>query len=267
MSSTAQATLETGWERDTPVSDNLVRRFLRNQADLGATIAVASGGRAAEGDGVSLADAGGQLSYVNQSTLQRPVTDISDPVLDVIDDFWRDDRERPSTLLSAWPTPDLAARGWERVGHPMLVVRSPGSFPVAAAPGVEVEMVSTAAGIAEAERVVVEGYPMPNLVGRPGEALSPGLVDTAVRYRIGRLHGDAVAAAGSYIAHGVVNLCMAATLPAARRRGVWGALVRARVNDAPELPSVAFTSDDSRPGFVAMGFLPILRFTLWGRHG
>ena len=267
MSSTAEATLETGWGRDTPVSDNLLRRFLRNQADLGATIAVASGGRAAEGDGVSLADAGGRLSYVNQATLQRPVTGIGDPALDVIDDFWRDDRERPSTLLSAWPTPDLAARGWELVGHPMLVVRGPGPVgAAAAAPGVEVEVVATEAALAEAEHVIVEGYPMPDLVGRPGEAISPGLLDTAVRYRIGRLDGDAVAAAASHVAHGVVNLCMAATLPAARRRGVWGALVRARVSDAPELPAVAFTSDDSRPGFVAMGFLPITRFVLWTRR-
>jgi hypothetical protein len=39
--------------------------------------------------------------------------------------------------------------------------------------------------------------------------------------------------------------------------------VWARVNQAPDQPSVAFTSDDSRPGFVRMGFLPMFRFSLW----
>jgi hypothetical protein len=54
-----------------------------------------------------------------------------------------------------------------------------------------------------------------------------------------------------------------ATLPAARRRGVWHALVAARCTATPDLPAVAFTSDYSRPGFVRTGLLPITRFTLW----
>jgi hypothetical protein len=41
--------------------------------------------------------------------------------------------------------------------------------------------------------------------------------------RIGYLDGTPVAAAASHAAHGVVNLCLAATLPAAQRRGVWHA--------------------------------------------
>ena len=72
-----------------------------------------------------------------------------------------------------------------------------------------------------------------------------------------------IAAAASHAAHGVVNLCLAATLPAARRRGAWHALVAARCAGTPDLPAVAFTSDYSRPGFLRMGFLPITRFTLW----
>lgn len=62
-----------------------------------------------------------------------------------------------------------------------------------------------------------------------------------------------------------MNLCLGATLPAARRRGVWEALVWARVGDAPDLPAVAYTSDDSRPDFLRMGSLPLARFTLWVR--
>lgn len=148
----------------------------------------------------------------------------------------------------------------------MFVVRAPGPHATRSDPGVELEVVEDAPALAAAERVAVEGYPMPDLVGSPpGEVLAPGLLATDVRYRIGRLDGTPVGVAARYVGHGVVNLCLAATLPAARRRGVWASLVWARVDDAPDLPAVAFTSDYSRPGFVRMGFLPITRFTLWTR--
>ena len=53
----------------------------------------------------------------------------------------------------------------------------------------------------------------------------------------------------------------------ARRRGVWEALVWARVAEGPSLPAVAYTSDYSRPGFERMGFVPTIRFTLWVANG
>ena len=74
-----------------------------------------------------------------------------------------------------------------------------------------------------------------------------------------------IAVGNVLVAHGLVNLCLGATLPAARRRGVWEALVWARVDAASNLPAIAYTSDHSRPGFLRMGFLPITRFTLWRR--
>ena len=42
-------------------------------------------------------------------------------------------------------------------------------------------------------------------------------------------------------------------------------LTGARVDDHPDLPAVAFTSDYSRPGFERLGFLVVTRFTLWWR--
>ena len=91
----------------------------------------------------------------------------------------------------------------------------------------------------------------------------PPLVGVPVTQRVGYLDGSPVATGASLVGHGVVNLCLASTLPEARRRGVWQAMVNARCADAPDLPAVAFTSDYSQPGFVRMGFLPVQRFTLW----
>lgn len=258
--------LAAGWGLDTSDDDNLFLRFVRNQGDLSVAVAMASGGRAGGSEGVVLSDSGGPVGYLNQSVLQRPLESLDDPVLDQIEDFWAGQDGRTNLLFSIWPTPALERRGWSLVGHPALVVRAPGPHDHGVPPDVEVEVVSDAAGLTEVERVVVDGYPVPEAAGLPsGTVMGRGLLETDVRYRLGRLDGRPVATASSFAAHGVVNLCLAATLPAARRRGVWGALVWARVDDRPELPAMAFTSDDSRPGFEHLGFLVVTRCTLWAR--
>jgi hypothetical protein len=154
------------------------------------------------------------------------------------------------------------------MGHPMFVVAPPGAIAVQERPGVQVGQVTTSQQLAEAERVVVDGYPIPEAVDATrGSLLVPSLIDSEFGVWLGLLDGVAVGVGAELTAHGVVNLAMDATLPAARRRGVWRSLVAARAASAPDLPAVAFTSDFSRPGFVAMGFMPITRFSLWLRPG
>jgi hypothetical protein len=169
-------------------------------------------------------------------------------------------------VLSLWPTPDLAERGWVLGGHPAFVARGAAPHDRQRAPGVDVLLVTTADDLRAAERVAIEGYPVDEAAGSPsGAVLPPTLLGSPLQVRLGLLEGEPVAVGVSHTGHGVVDLCLGATLPAARRRGVWEALVWARVADGPELPAVAYTSDFSRPGFLRMGFLPITRFTLWIR--
>jgi hypothetical protein len=193
--------------------------------------------------------------------LLRPIWDAHDAVLDQVASFYAGSA---GLLLSPWPTPDLAGRGWQLVGHPMFVVRGQAAEAADAPPGhVNVRRAESADDLALIERILIDGYPMPELDRLPANrALGPALPGSAVRHWIGYLDGTPSAAAASHAAHGVVNLCLAATLPAARRRGVWQALTTARCASYPDLPAVAFTSDHSRPGFLRMGFLPITRFTL-----
>jgi hypothetical protein len=265
MSTTTERPLETGWLPDTPVDDNLLRQFLANQVELNELMAGVHGGRTQRHEGVALADCGVPVAYYNQAILTRPVMDAGDPVLDEIEAFFGDGRT-PHTMLSVWPTADLTARGWTRYGHPMFVARGAAPVPDEPAPqGVETGVVGTEVGLLAAERVAVEGYPLPVAADSIGSILPTGLLGTALTIRLGFVDGEPVTTAASHVAHGVTNLCLAATLPAARRRGVWRRLVWDRVGDRPDLPAVAFTSDDSRPGFVHLGFLPIARFTLWGR--
>ena len=250
--------LETGWLADTPVEDNLLRSFGASQGEVNERWADASGGRFEQTPEVSLSDTGGQIPYFNQAFLQRPLVGLDDPMLDHVDRFY-DGVDRPVSLLSMWPTPDLSSRGWRLEGHPMIVACGPwGGDP--RRPGDEAIVRDVGPDeVATFERVFCEGYPM------PGGEVPVGLLDRGVTLRLGVVDGEPVAAAAGFVGSGVVNLCGAATLQAARRTGAWGALVRARMADAPDLPALAYTSDFSRPGFVHMGFLPFTRFTIWLR--
>jgi hypothetical protein len=257
--------LEDGWLPDTPVDDTVQRQFVHNQAEANELTARSLHGRAAHTRDVFLADSGTPVPYLNQAILRRPLLDPGDDVLDEVEGFF-EGVDRPATLLSMWPTPNLAAVGWHLVGHPVLVVRSPGPVPSERAPGVEVRPATTVEDFAAAERIAVEGYPIPEAAGlAPGSLFPPSLADSGLTVRLGLLDEEPVAIGNSHVAADVVNLCLGATLPSARRRGVWEALVWARVAEAPGLPAVAYTSDLSRPGFVRMGFLPVTRFTLWVR--
>jgi hypothetical protein len=261
--------LATGWGPQEPIDDSVLRRFVFNQADVLRAMAGGPAGRQSSDDDVVMVDSGGPVPYNNMAVLLRPVTSAADPVLDRIADFYADARDRVSLLLSVWPLPDLGARGLQLGGHPMFVVRAPGPVTGTVRDGVEVRDVVTVDDLHTLERVAVEGYPIDEAKGAPpgtlftDTLLADQVTGRRLRLHLGLVDGTAVSGAAALDAHGVVNLCFAATLPAGRRRGVWSALVWARVNQVPDQPAVAFTSDDSRPGFVHMGFLPVSRFSLW----
>ena len=53
-------------------------------------------------------------------------------------------------------------------------------------------------------------------------------------------------------------------MPAARRRGFWQRRRPSRASEAtPDLWFAGVFSDHSRPGAEALGFVPLLRLTLW----
>jgi hypothetical protein len=265
MSDAVERPLETGWLPDTPVDDTLLRRFLHNQGDLVAALAGSVGGRVERDGDVIIGDADSPIALFNGATLLRPLAGPDDPVLDRVDAFFASGRgTRPWSFLSAWPTPDLSARGWSLMGHPAFVARPAGALGRPLLPDVEIRQVEAESELATFDRVVVDGYPLEEANGLPrGSAFPPAFLGSGMRCRIGYVDGEPAAAGASFVAHGIVNLCMGATLPNARRRGVWGALVQARMAEAADLPACAFTSDYSRAGFEHMGFLVLTRFTLY----
>jgi hypothetical protein len=258
-----QEALATGWGAHEPIDDSVLRRFVFNQADAVRALASGPNARHAADDDVVMVDSGGPVAYSNMAVLLRPVRAPDDPVLDRIADFYADATDRAALVLSVWPLPDLSAHGLHLAGHPMFVVRAPGPVTATTRDGVEVRDVTTSESLRDLERIAIEGYPIDEAKrSPPGTVFPDAVLSTEMTLRLGLVDGAPVSGAAAFDAHGVVNLCFAATLDAGRRRGVWSALVWARVNQAPDQPAVAFTSDDSRPGFVKMGFLPVMRFTL-----
>jgi hypothetical protein len=261
------APLETGWLPETPIDDSILRSFLFNQMEVNRTFAEATGGQVTSSDDVHLAVTTTPIAFLNQALPARPILTTDDPVLDTVEEFFAD-YPYDATLLSIWPTPDLTTRGWHLWGHPMFCVLGPTESSYEQPADVEVAVAETAGDLQAAERIIIDAFSLAEAAGTPrGSVYRPDLLGTDLEVKLGKLDGEPVATAARYQAYGVVNLTMGATLLKARRRGVWRALVWERVRQAPHLPAVTFTSDDSRPGFVAMGFLPVVRLTMWGRGG
>ena len=260
--------LTTGWEPDLPVGDSLLRRFLVCWASACETFAIAAGGRALQTADFAAADYGRPSGWFNAATLLAPpdATRV-DALLDEIEAFFG-----PGTgdvwLWSAWPTPDLACRGWRLEGHPPLLVRPPAALvPPPARPPVEVIEVADAVGLAEWERVAAEGYPLPELLPvQPGTIADPRLLgDPRLRFTLGREEGEAVSLGALFAEAGIGCFTLGVTRPSARGRGHWRAHAVHRLLAAPDLWMTGIFSDHSRPSAERLGFVPLFRFTLWTR--
>jgi hypothetical protein len=261
--------LTDGWEPDLPVSDTLLRRFLFNLAAFNELPAAAAGARVLRRHDLAAADLGRPAAMHNAATLLRPLPyDRAGETLEVVEGFYDGHGSGEAYLWSAWPTPDLRQRGWVLEGHPPLLLRPAGGPPPPPVPpGLRAERVTGVEGLRDWERVAVDGFPYRELQPyRPGVLLDERvLADERLRLWVG-YEGDRPVCMGTlFVDAGVAAFSLGVTLPEARRRGYWGAMAGVRLLEEPDLPAVGIFSDMSRPPAEALGFLPLLRFTLWHR--
>lgn len=260
--------LATGWEPGAPVGDSILRRYLFCSANLFEAFARAAGGRATMSPTFAAADASRPSGWFNSATLLQPPDPTTfDDVVSEVEAFFQ-----PGTgqahLWSAWPTPDLAGRGWCLVGHPPLLIRPPAALvPPPWPPAVELVDVADQAGLAEWERVAIEGYPLPELLPAVAGTLADPRVldDPRLRFSLGREQGEAVSIGALFTDCGIGCLALGVTMPRARRRGHWRAHAVHRLAAAPDAWMTGVFSDHSRSPAERLGFLPVLRFTLWAR--
>ncbi|WP_214367654.1 GNAT family N-acetyltransferase [Pseudonocardia sp. H11422] len=257
--------LTTGWEPDLAADDTLVRQAVLVHASWPVEVARAAGRPWRSGPRWAGGWIGDRGALTNPVVLVQPLT-RPEEILREVDELLP--AHVPYLLISAWPTPDLSAYGLALLGHPPLMVRFAGPRPASDEPVVEVREVRDATGLALAERVLVEGYPMPELEPlTTGDLLGPSLLRPATRVWLAFVDGDPAAVAAAHLHSGVTLVEYVATLPAARGRGAGAAVTWAAALADPARPAVLIASDDGRPVYERMGYTAVERWTAWLRPG
>ena len=255
--------LTTGWEPDLARDDTLGRQAVLVHASWPVEVARSAGRPWRSGPHWAGGWIGDRGALTNPVVLTRPPADPAAVLAEVGQLF---PPEVPYLLLDPWPLPDLAGHGLVLLGHPPLMVRLPAAGPDRPHGSPEVREVRTAEELAEAERVLVEGYPMPELEPlRPGDLLGPAILGGATRVWAARLDGEPVAVAAAHRHAGVTLVEYVATLPQARGRGAGAAVTWAATLAHPDEPAVLIASDDGRPVYERMGYLAVERWTAWLR--
>ena len=167
-------------------------------------------------------------------------------------------------VVAPVPVPGLAGVGLGLVGHPPLMIRPPGGTAPAPPPGLEIEEVHDAAGLADFERCIVQGFPLPGAEHwTPRAVWDERSLGGEYRMFVGRVDGEVVAATGGRVAAGLSWVDLVATMPDARRRGHGEAVTWCTTLLDPSLPAGLVSSDDGRPVYARMGYLMVTRFSMW----
>ncbi len=254
--------LSTGWEPGVSPGDTLVRRAVLVHASWTLAVADSLGRPLGRTDRWAAGYVGDSGALTNPVILLRPLRDaewaeVLTEVTEVVP------RPAPYFLLSPFPTPDLTRYGLALVGHPPLMVRPAGGAAPDLAPGVELREVGTADELAVAERVLIEGYPMPD--AKPGGVFAAPVLDGPTRVWLAYVDGEPAAVAAAHLAGDAVLVEYVAALASARGRGAGAAVTWAATLAAPDLPAVLVASDDGRPLYERMGYQAIERWTVWLR--
>ncbi|MBV9953294.1 MAG: GNAT family N-acetyltransferase, partial [Acidimicrobiia bacterium] len=136
--------------------------------------------------------------------------------------------------------------------------------PIPEVAGFSTHEVVDGARMEQVERVLIEGYPIPELMPvEPGRTFTASVLGGPTRFFVGALDGEPVATAAVTIAHGVGVIELVATLAGARGRGFGALATQAAALADPTIPAVLVASDLGRPVYERLGFLPVSRWTLW----
>ncbi|HWC39633.1 MAG TPA: GNAT family N-acetyltransferase [Acidimicrobiales bacterium] len=258
--------LENGHRPTTADGDNLVLDHIRAEAAAYATLATTAGGRVHHVPELQLrcADLGVATPFGAGAFLEGPAPDTAlDELSAQLHSFFGGSTGGPFLLFAPWPITDLTDRGFARIGHPPLMFRpAGGNAPVADNLRiVEVRDVDT---LADFERTLILGYPVPEM--QPwvrGSFLHPEVLDTRWRFFVGYRDDQPVATAACYVTDVITMIELVAVLPEARGGGVGAAITAAATLTEPTRPATLIASDLGRPTYDRLGYVPLIRYSLW----
>lgn len=242
--------------------------YVQNHAGEMAAYAESVGGTTVRTDRYLLADHHRPAGFMNGALLFGPPRlDLLEAVAEITDRF-AGAGGGSVHLFVPWEATGLEAQGWNFGSRLTFSLRPPGG-PIPAHPdGVRVREVEDEAGLADWESVMIAGFGLKDIPDRDGGRLlgSPILDDPRHRLWIAYDGDRPGAAAALHVDQGLAGFALGATLPESRRKGLWYALVRARLQAEPDLVAASVFSSDSRPGAERIGFLPAGTWTIWWRH-
>jgi GNAT superfamily N-acetyltransferase len=260
----ADEILEDGANANTPDGDNLVLDYVRAEAAAYRDIAQTNGGRTFTNDelGLHLTDLALPTPFGNTAHLTRPITAATRPlVVDALRDFYLGVAGGPALLFSSWPTPDLSADGFAPVGHPPLMLRLSAPTPPT---DFDIRRVRDEGGLADFERTMIEAYPVVEM--QPwvrGSFLAPAILDTAWHLFVAYDDGRPVATAGAYVTDRLLIVELVSARPETRGRGVGAAITAAATAAASDRPAMLIASDLGQGVYRGLGYLSLLRQSLW----
>jgi len=214
-----------------------------------------------EDDDVVALGIGADFFLANGAVLRHPVRDGDLPgIVDRLHDFYAAGRGVTWMLLSAWPIPSIDRMSL--IGHPPFMLRAPGGEAPPIPAGLTIREATDAAGMADFARAL-EGYPAP--AAQTGAFADGRILDVpGLRIWVGYLDGRPVACAGAHVTDACVDVEYVATHADVRGRGFGAALTWAATLADPTKPAVLIASDPGQPVYERMGYLRIMRLTMWG---
>jgi hypothetical protein len=250
--------LENGWRRTTPDDDTLLRRFVLAGATRVAWTAERLGGQVVRRDDAVLADCGSATLFDNWVVL---LSDAHDADLEAVAAAARAlYQDRSWVLVSALPVPDLSPLGLELMGHPPAMFRPAGGTSPATPEGLRIVEVTDAEAMADWNATFGQAFPAPG--GHPSP-YDERVLGGPYRFWVGYDGDRPVATSAAFVSHGMIDVEGVSTMPDLRGRGYGEALTWSATMAEPSLPAALVASDPGRPVYERMGYVPLLRFTLW----
>jgi hypothetical protein len=259
--------LENGSRTTTPAGDNLLNDFARAEAAAYAQLVSAAGGRVerVEQLGLVMTDSGSPCPFGNIAHLARPLSSREAVQLtDELHGFYGAAVGGPFLLFSAHPTPDLGESSLVLGGHPPMMLRPAGAGP-ANDTGLRIDAVRTPEQLAEFERTMIEAYPTPELApfGTQRRLFAEPLLSTEWTLYVGYEGERVVATSAAFVTDRVVAVEMVSTRHECRGRGYGLAITAAAATTRTDRPSALVSSDLGNPVYRRLGYLPVLRYTVW----
>jgi len=258
--------LEDGHGASTPGNDNLLLDYARGQAAAFAALIGTNGGRLTRlgAHGLHLCDLGVGTPFGNVAHLTRPITAGAEAeVTAAMATFFAGQPGGPYLIFSPWPTPDLRPFGLMPVGHPPLMFRPTGGTGVTVE-GLEIVEVLDDDALADFERTLIEAYPVTEMQPwERGSFLNPAVLDTAWRLYVGYEDDDPVCTAGGFVTDGLSIVELVSTRPECRGKGYGAAITAAATFASPDQPAALIASDPGQGVYADLGYLRMLRYTLW----